>query len=228
MDSQSKVNIDFKPVKRMKKRKELDALIHKSTGKNQSRTLKHELLRDESNSSDGEEYNISSHEQGRRLRRTDSCCTALIACGVILIILCMTLVVSLVWMYFQLRNDIHILKSRVDTVNTENSELDDNNFNEIYLTNFTNLNKQITQLHELIEELKMHHQVEDSFKNNSQLLIKDIPVLADEVNQLHQYNSEYKTSQDKLISTLKQIDSDIQTIRKILSFKEVSVKDNKV
>ncbi len=62
MDSQTKVNVDFKPAKRMKKRRELDALVNGKqppsfrSANGRMRNGKHELLRNDSDSSEIEEF----------------------------------------------------------------------------------------------------------------------------------------------------------------------------
>ena len=68
LDSQGRLNVDFKPAKRMKKRRELDALVSnvkQSSGvsgstRNRARSKngKHELLRNDSDSSEVEEFSL--------------------------------------------------------------------------------------------------------------------------------------------------------------------------
>ena len=58
LDPQTKVNVDFKPSKKMKKRRELDALVNGKSGRRKKKG-QHELLRNDTESSDVEEYAIS-------------------------------------------------------------------------------------------------------------------------------------------------------------------------
>ena len=58
LDPQTKVNVDFKPSKKMKKRRELDALVNAKLGKRKKKG-QHELLRNDTDSSeDVEEFSI--------------------------------------------------------------------------------------------------------------------------------------------------------------------------
>lgn len=60
MEPNTKVNIEFKPSKKMKKRRELDALVGNKSRKTSS---SHELLRSvDSESSDGEDYRLSTRK----------------------------------------------------------------------------------------------------------------------------------------------------------------------
>jgi len=60
LDQQSKINVDFKPSKKMKKRRELDALV--SNGKRRKSKSGHELLRSDSESSEIDEFSLSSQK----------------------------------------------------------------------------------------------------------------------------------------------------------------------
>ena len=55
--------MDFKPIKKMKKRRELDALVNGKLGKNR-KTKKggHELLQNESDSSEVEEFSLTAQK----------------------------------------------------------------------------------------------------------------------------------------------------------------------
>ena len=59
LDPRSSVNVEFKPSKKMKKRRELDALVNGKLGRNKKKKGQHELLRN-SESSDVEEFAIPS------------------------------------------------------------------------------------------------------------------------------------------------------------------------
>ena len=72
LDHQTRINVDFKPNKKMKKRRELDALVN--NGKVNRRTTvatkkgHHELLRsadddDDSDSSDEVEFSLAAQKQ---------------------------------------------------------------------------------------------------------------------------------------------------------------------
>lgn len=62
LDPHARVNVDFKPSKRMKKRRELDALVGVGKSRRKSSTSGHELLRSNgSESSDDEDFRVTSH-----------------------------------------------------------------------------------------------------------------------------------------------------------------------
>lgn len=62
MEPSTKVNVDFKPSKKMKKRRELDALVGgKQARPRRKSSSSHELLRSvDSESSDNEDYRIAT------------------------------------------------------------------------------------------------------------------------------------------------------------------------
>jgi len=81
MEVQAKLNVDFKPAKRMKKRRELDALVTGKLGstsaaggggsssscrQSSSKNGKHDLLLNESESSDIEEFNMPNKSRTRK------------------------------------------------------------------------------------------------------------------------------------------------------------------
>ena len=60
MESNTKINVDFKPSKKMKKRRELDALVSNNKHSRRKSSSGHELLRSvDSESSDVEDYRLS-------------------------------------------------------------------------------------------------------------------------------------------------------------------------
>ena len=65
LDPQARINVEFKPAKKMKKRRELDALVSNGKlGRSRKPKLKkgeHELLRNESGSSE-EEFSLPAQK----------------------------------------------------------------------------------------------------------------------------------------------------------------------
>jgi len=59
LDPQTRLNVEFKPTKRMKKRRELDALVNNGKA---SKNGRHELLRNESESSEEVEEFAMPHK----------------------------------------------------------------------------------------------------------------------------------------------------------------------
>jgi len=68
LDSQNRLSVDFKPSKRMKKRRELDALVNGSKQPSGARVKngRHELLRNESESSEVEEFSLTQNTAARK------------------------------------------------------------------------------------------------------------------------------------------------------------------
>ena len=69
LDSQnSRLSVEFKPSKRMKKRRELDALVNGSKQPSGARVKngRHELLRNESESSEVEEFSLTHNTAARK------------------------------------------------------------------------------------------------------------------------------------------------------------------
>lgn len=62
LDSSARINVEFKPSKRMKKRRELDALVGVGKSRRKSSNSGHELLRSNgSESSDEDVYRVTPH-----------------------------------------------------------------------------------------------------------------------------------------------------------------------
>lgn len=67
LDPQSKLNVEFKPPKRMKKRRQLDALVSNGKLRRKSKNgQEHELLRSDSESSEIDEFNIATQKSYMR------------------------------------------------------------------------------------------------------------------------------------------------------------------
>ena len=68
LDSQNRLAVEFKPSKRMKKRRELDALVNGSKQPSGARVKngRHELLRNESESSEVEEFSLTQNTAARK------------------------------------------------------------------------------------------------------------------------------------------------------------------
>ena len=61
LESQNKINVEFQPSKKMKKRRELDALVCNGKVRRKSKSG-HELLRTESESSEIDEFSIAAQK----------------------------------------------------------------------------------------------------------------------------------------------------------------------
>lgn len=68
LETQNRLGVEFKPSKRMKKRRELDALVNGSKQSSGARVKngRHELLRNDSESSEVEEFSLPPNTAARK------------------------------------------------------------------------------------------------------------------------------------------------------------------
>jgi chromosome segregation ATPase len=112
----------------MKKRRELDALVNggKQPGSSSSRTVKngrHELLRNDSDSSEVEEFSMPQKGGIRKRERCHFCSTCLTICSSFLLVLCMIAVGSLIWMNIQLKNEVYQLRNQLSSVEKSTKDI---------------------------------------------------------------------------------------------------------
>lgn len=146
MDPQTKVNVEFKPAKRMKKRRELDALVNGKQGPSLAtaaafrssgggggvgrgslapmRNGKHELLRNDSDSSEVEEFILPEKSLVRSRRGAPALCSVCVAvCWGVLLVVCLVGIGGLVWMCIQLKKDVDQLRIQLDKVGMVNANI---------------------------------------------------------------------------------------------------------
>lgn len=129
MDSQTKVNVDFKPAKRMKKRRELDALVNGKqppsfrSANGRMRNGKHELLRNDSDSSEIEEFILPEKSLVRKRGHTNVCSLCVTLCWGFLLIICLIAIGGLVWMCITLKRDVDQLRMQLDRVELHNANV---------------------------------------------------------------------------------------------------------
>lgn len=121
MASQAKLTVDFRPTKRIKKRRELDALVstkQRSLGRSGtgSATGRNELLRDESETSEMEEFDAPAKLLLPKRSRSCTCSACVGLGGGVLLAACLVSICGLVAMYVQLRKDVTELQSRLAKV----------------------------------------------------------------------------------------------------------------
>lgn len=121
MASQAKLTVDFRPTKRIKKRRELDALVNtkqRSLGRSGtvSVTRRNELLRSESETSEMEEFDAPAKVLLPKRSRSCTCSTCFgLVCGVLLAV-CLLSICGLVGMYVQLKKDMTEVRSKLAKV----------------------------------------------------------------------------------------------------------------
>ncbi|KAL8562272.1 hypothetical protein ACOMHN_037228 [Nucella lapillus] len=123
LESGSRSNVLFKPSKKMKKRRQLDALV--SNGKKLPRRKQsgHELLRSsDSDSSEVEEFSVLESQKWTKRWPSPGCCSMCytLTCIVVLA-LCVLACGALIWMHLQLKHDFNQLKDRVNQVENKNA-----------------------------------------------------------------------------------------------------------
>ncbi|KAK3091119.1 hypothetical protein FSP39_017246 [Pinctada imbricata] len=123
-EPQTKPNVEFKPAKRMKKRRQLDALV--GNGKTRRKTKSgHEALPvgSESESSDIDEFDISDQNTLlRKSRHTSSCSLCSSIFGIFTLAACLIGCGALFWMHFKLKQSIDEVKEKIFEVQTKNGE----------------------------------------------------------------------------------------------------------
>ncbi|KAJ8040510.1 EF-hand calcium-binding domain-containing protein 14 [Holothuria leucospilota] len=154
----------------MKKRKELDALL--MNGK-KSRTKRskdgHELLQNmdsDSNSSDLDEFIMQPRKHTIVRRKIDLCSVCLHLLAFILVVTCISICIGVVWMNFQLKNDLDKLTQKVADVESslsrsQGSPLDKNQEEALKMipslvTNIGLLNDSLNTLNKSVGTLKVN------------------------------------------------------------------------
>ncbi|XP_046544750.1 EF-hand calcium-binding domain-containing protein 14-like isoform X2 [Haliotis rubra] len=122
LEPSSRINVDFKPSKKMKKRRELDALV--TNGKLPRRKSKsgHELLRsNDSDSSEVEEFSVPNGKQNGKKWIGFCPCSSCVALLVFVVMTtCLIACGGLIWMHFELKRDLDNLRERLIAVESRN------------------------------------------------------------------------------------------------------------
>lgn len=115
-------SVQFKPSKRMKKRRQLDALVGNEKKLSRRKPSAHELLRsNDSGSSEVEEFGII---HGHKLDKswTSSCCfTCYSLTCALLVTSCLLACATLIWMHLELKRDFNDLRDRLQLVENKNA-----------------------------------------------------------------------------------------------------------
>ncbi|KAK2149731.1 hypothetical protein LSH36_439g02012 [Paralvinella palmiformis] len=114
LDVTGGTSVKFKQMKKMKKRRELDALVNGKMGRRKKG--QHELLRNESESSEVDEFNIPEKAIMREISSCNFCTMCSTVCGIFLLISCMAAIAGLVWVHIELKKEVDMLRSQLDQV----------------------------------------------------------------------------------------------------------------
>ncbi|XP_076086803.1 uncharacterized protein LOC143057381 isoform X1 [Mytilus galloprovincialis] len=121
MEPQNKLNVEFQPSKKMKKRRELDALVCNGKVRRKSKSG-HELLRTESESSEIDEFSIAAQKTLFRNRGRSSCTSCKTAMIFLMVGTCLIISSGLIWLHFDMKNSIQILQDKLILVEQKNKD----------------------------------------------------------------------------------------------------------
>lgn len=108
----------------MKKRRELDALVNGKMGRKKPKKGQHELLRNDSESSEMEEFSIPQKTVVRNRQTSRICATCLMASGFFLLVACLVTVGGLVYVHVHLQQDVDSLRAQLKAANTDGKMTD--------------------------------------------------------------------------------------------------------
>ncbi|XP_005097753.1 EF-hand calcium-binding domain-containing protein 14 isoform X1 [Aplysia californica] len=161
-----KADVDYKLPKRMKKRRQLDALVDtvKLPRNRINSTSAQELLDYHSDSSDLEEYSASSIGHSRK--KCCLCHTVVARIGLFMVTMaCLTTCVGLVWVQWHIRHELDILRREVNSVQNADKTSPE----------LMKFQSQLTTINGTVNSLKAE---------NIQSMTKDIKGLKDQMDKL--------------------------------------------
>ena len=219
LEPQNKINVEFQPSKKMKKRRELDALVCNGKVRRKSKSG-HELLRTESESSEIDEFSIAAQKTLFRNRGRSSCSSCKTVLAFLLIGACLVICAGLIWLHFDMKNSIQILQEQIHSVEAKNTDstteigtfkkqIDDltkqlEKSDSGDLTQFKDLNKRIEELTKSSETLKSVMSVDSKQELDQKLeQLTQIPVISQTVATIGSDVETLKTKIEEL-NTFKQ------------------------
>lgn len=122
-DNPAKATVVFKPGKRMKKRRQLDALVSNGKLPRRKTSSGHELLRsNDSESSEVEEFSVLEGQKwGRRFPSSLCCTTFYLVIMIVIMTACVLACATLIWMHLELKRDFNNLRTRLALVENKNA-----------------------------------------------------------------------------------------------------------
>ncbi|XP_064604636.1 EF-hand calcium-binding domain-containing protein 14-like isoform X1 [Liolophura sinensis] len=219
------INVEFKHGKKMKKRRELDALV--SNGKARRKTRSgHELLRNESDSSEIEEFSSPDTKISVRNRRGGSLCgTCLTVLAFLLLLACVVACAGLMWVHLELKTEIDTLRGRIQSAENSNqgvpaelesikSQLQDWNKTllgyrsgkqglEEVIKNLTTVSQQVKLLQTLLTEIKKKMgQHPDESSMDGQNLAKSMADIGSDLETVKKQHAQLEDKTKKNIQKL--------------------------
>ncbi|GFO13273.1 EF-hand calcium-binding domain-containing protein 14 [Plakobranchus ocellatus] len=185
--------VEYKVPKRMKKRKQLDALVDMTKlPRNRKGSTSQELLDFKSDSSDVEEFSVN----GLSTRKANGCCIChgiVIRIGLFMVSMaCLSICLGLVWVQWHLRHEINALQEKLLTVQSSDSSQ----------TDLSVLQKEVKDINEIVSELKKKDGVLENLKSTVDELsakVKRVEGVASKLN-------ESVVSAQQLINTPKKLE----------------------
>ncbi|XP_033737240.1 EF-hand calcium-binding domain-containing protein 14-like isoform X2 [Pecten maximus] len=180
LDQQSKINVEFKPSKRMKKRRELDALVGNGKSRRKSKSG-HELLRSDSESSEIDEFSLSAQKSFMRNKGHGSAgCSCITVFGIFLVGTCLLACVALLWMHFQMKRDLDEMRDKISSVESRNQN---------GLGDYQDLRNKVQTVNQTIQGIKAGGVTETTRMNQR---------LTNITNKIHQLSMTTESLQDGL------------------------------
>ncbi|XP_033209179.1 kinesin heavy chain isoform X2 [Belonocnema kinseyi] len=202
------------PTKKMKKRKELDALAppHAVSRRSNGKRSSQELLSDSSDEC-SEFWNVSTRGPRKSRQRSSQCPGLLRACSAFLACAAVLATASLIWLFIDVRQQLSTLRSELDQVIAGSEGLPDaiqkcDSTSKLLQKNQSNIVTQLSnfkaQLDNFTEQMaaiqRGLHEVQDSLKAEPQLasLPKDFQSLKSSVAEVGSQISDLKPTVDAL------------------------------
>ncbi|XP_069127533.1 EF-hand calcium-binding domain-containing protein 14-like isoform X3 [Argopecten irradians] len=231
LDQQSKINVEFKPSKRMKKRRELDALVGNVKTRRKSKSG-HELLRSDSESSEIDEFSLSAQKSFMRNKGHGSAgCSCVTVFGIFLVGTCLLACVALLWMHFQMKRDLDEMRDKIFSVESRNTNgLGDYQDlrNKVQTVNQTmqgikagddtemaRMNQRLTNITNKIHILSMTTEsLQEGLKAAPEIkqIAMKVPVVVSTVAKLGVNVKSMQTTIDELLEFQKKTETELQTL----------------
>ncbi|XP_070195287.1 EF-hand calcium-binding domain-containing protein 14-like isoform X2 [Littorina saxatilis] len=226
LDQGSRASVQFKPSKKMKKRRQLDALV--SNGKKLPRRKQsgHELLRsNDSESSEVEEFSVLEGQKwGKRWPNQGCCSTCYTLTCVLVVASCLLACATLIWMHLELKRNFNELKDRMEQVENKNAgtpeefealkmklmsvnssvaEIRSGKYGlDALNTSIVQIKKQITSLQATTSKLQQSDQSTDSTDKEHNALADIVATIGSDLNTAQSGITSVKAKQTEFASQL--------------------------
>ncbi|XP_072275354.1 EF-hand calcium-binding domain-containing protein 14 [Pyxicephalus adspersus] len=233
------------PHKKMKKRKELNALIGLAgDGKKKGGGGHHPLLRDTDTDTDTEDYGTVTDRHGRcgRVGITQCCKVCSPVCAFIILAACVMASIGLVWMQIALKENLDLLREQMRAMESsqrnsvleipkikedlmgKQKRLDDVVSGEMGLhklwANITDMNKQISQLSNAVSQLKANLKSASDLINlpkKMEDLQKSVATLGSTLTSVHHDVEALQNASEEQKKLVEMLQKDVAGVTSVLS-----------